>query len=128
MTTYSLVITNGSILDGCGNPWFWGDLAIENGKIAEIASPGTLQGKQTIDADGRFVAPGIIDIHTHSDLSVLVNRRAESVVRQGVTTELIGNCGMSPAPVSDTYLPEQKRYWGPISDQPQVSWEWRTFE
>ncbi len=127
MTTYALVIINGRILDGCGNPWYWGDLAIEQGKIVEIASRGTLHGKQTIDAVGRFIAPGFIDIHTHSDLSILVNRRAESVVRQGVTTELIGNCGMSPAPVTDDHILELKRYWGPISDQPEVSWQWRTF-
>ncbi len=127
MTTYALVIINGRILDGCGNPWYWGDLAIEQGKIVEIASRGTLHGKQTIDAVGRFIAPGFIDIHTHSDLSILVNRRAESVVRQGVTTELIGNCGMSPAPVTDDHILELKRYWGPISDQPEVGWQWRTF-
>lgn len=127
MTTYAVVISNGRILDGCGNPWYWGDLAIEQGKIVEIAAKGTLAGKQTIDAAGRFVAPGFIDIHTHSDLSVLVNRRAESVVRQGVTTELIGNCGISPAPVTEAHLEELKRYWGAISNQPEVSWEWRTF-
>jgi N-acyl-D-amino-acid deacylase len=127
MTTYALVIINGRILDGCGNPWYWGDLAIEQGRIVEIASRGTLQGKHTIDAAGRFIAPGFIDIHTHSDLSILVNRRAESIVRQGVTTELIGNCGMSPAPVADAHIRELKRYWGPISDEPEVSWQWRTF-
>ena len=127
MTTYELVIASGRILDGCGNPWYWGDVAIEQGKIVKIAPPGTLKGTKTIDAAGRYVSPGFIDIHTHSDLSILVNRQAESVVRQGVTTELIGNCGMSPAPVSDAHLPVLKRYWGPISDQPEVSWEWRTF-
>jgi N-acyl-D-amino-acid deacylase len=127
MTAYSVVISNGRILDGCGNPWYWGDLAIESGRIAEIAPTGTLQGKQNINAAGRYIAPGFIDIHTHSDLSILVNRRAESVVRQGVTTELIGNCGMSPAPVVDSYLPVLKSYWGPISDQPAVNWKWRTF-
>jgi N-acyl-D-amino-acid deacylase len=127
MTTYALVIANGRILDGCGNPWYWGDLGIEQGRIVEIAPLGMLHGKQIIDAAGRFVAPGFIDIHTHSDLSILVNRGAESVVRQGVTTELIGNCGMSPAPVADAHLPVLKRNWGPISDQPEVSWQWRTF-
>jgi N-acyl-D-amino-acid deacylase len=128
MTTYTLVIANGRILDGCGNPWFWGDLGIEQDRIIEIAPAGTLKGTQMVDAAGRFISPGFIDIHTHSDLSILVNRRAESVVRQGVTTELIGNCGMSPAPVENIHLPLLKRYWGPISDQPEVSWEWRTFE
>jgi N-acyl-D-amino-acid deacylase len=128
MTIYELVLTNGRILDGCGNPWFWGDLAIQQGRIAEIAPQGTLHGKQTIDVAGRFVSPGFIDIHTHSDLSILVNRWAESAVRQGVTTQLIGNCGMSPAPVNEAHLAEMQRLWGPISGQPEVGWGWRTFQ
>lgn len=127
MTTIDLVLTNGRILDGCGNPWFWGDVAIQQGRIVEIAPRGTMQGKQTIDVAGRFVSPGFIDIHTHSDLSILVNRTAESAVRQGVTTQLIGNCGMSPAPVDDAHLTAMKRQWGPISNQPEVRWDWRSF-
>jgi len=126
-TALDLVLANGRILDGCGNPWFWGDLAIHQGKILSIAPAGTLQGRKTIDVNGRFVAPGFVDIHTHSDLSILVNRRAESVVRQGVTTEIIGNCGMSPAPVEGDHLADIRRYWGSISDQPEVTWKWRTF-
>jgi N-acyl-D-amino-acid deacylase len=128
MTTYELVLANGRILDGCGNPWFWGDLAIQKGRIVEIAPAGTLQGKQRVDVGGHYIAPGFIDIHTHSDLSILVNRRAESAVRQGATTHVIGNCGMSPAPVDDAHLAEIRSQWGPISDQPEVSWEWRTFD
>ncbi len=127
MITNDIVLANGRILDGCGNPWFWGDLAIKGGQITQIAPPRTLSGKRTFDISGRFISPGFIDIHTHSDLSILVNRRAESVVRQGVTTELVGNCGMSPAPIDDSHLEELKRYWGPISDQPEVGWHWRTF-
>jgi N-acyl-D-amino-acid deacylase len=127
MPLYDIVLANGRILDGCGNPWFLGDLAIHGGRVAGIAPVGTLRGKQTIDIAGRFVAPGFIDIHTHSDLSILVNRRAESAVRQGVTTQVIGNCGMSPAPVNKAYLTDMRQYWGPVSDQLEVTWEWRTF-
>ncbi|MGB3906689.1 MAG: amidohydrolase family protein, partial [Anaerolineae bacterium] len=57
------------------------------------------EARRTIDATGLHVAPGFIDPHTHSDLTLLVNRRAESKIRQGVTTEVIGNCGSSPAPL-----------------------------
>jgi N-acyl-D-amino-acid deacylase len=125
--TFDLVLANGRILDGCGNPWFWGDLAIQSGRIAEIAPPGSLQGRRTLDTVGRYVAPGFVDIHTHSDLSILVNRRAESAVRQGVTTQVIGNCGMSPAPLDPRHLNDMRAYWGPVSDQPEVTWQWRTF-
>jgi N-acyl-D-amino-acid deacylase len=122
-----LVLANGKIIDGCGNPWFRGDLGIRHGQIAEVAPSGTLRGREQINAGGRFVAPGFVDVHTHSDLSILVNRRAESVVRQGVTTEVIGNCGMSPAPVSEERLDEIRHDWGRISDTPEVTWQWRTF-
>jgi N-acyl-D-amino-acid deacylase len=122
-----VVLSRGRIIDGCGNPWFWGDLAIQAGRVSAVAPAGTLRGQETIDVEGRFVAPGFVDVHTHSDLSILVNRRAESAIRQGVTSQVIGNCGMSPAPVGEGRQDEIRRYWGPISDQPEVSWEWRTF-
>jgi len=123
-----IVLAGGRILDGCGNPWFWGDVGIQSGRIAQIAPAGTLQGREVVDVDGHFVAPGFIDVHTHSDLPILVNRRAESAVRQGATTHIIGNCGMSPAPVDEDHLTDMRHYWGRISDQPEVTWEWRTFD
>lgn len=127
MTTYPLVLSHAKILDGCGNPWFWGDLAIHQGRIAAIAPPGRLQGERNINIDGRYLSPGFIDIHTHSDLTIMVNRQAESVVRQGVTTHLVGNCGMSPAPLSDAYREVMLNYWRPISDMPGVDWNWHSF-
>jgi N-acyl-D-amino-acid deacylase len=125
--TFDLVLANGRIVDGCGNPWFWGDLAIRDGRIAGIAPPGTLQGKRHLDTGGHYIAPGFIDIHTHSDLSILVNRRAESAIRQGVTTHVIGNCGMSPAPVDAQHLEDMRNYWGLLLNLPEVTWQWRTF-
>jgi len=127
MKEVDLVLKNGRILDGCGNPWFRGDLAIHDGRISAIGLPGSLHGKQTLDVADRYVAPGFIDIHTHSDLTLLVNRRAESAVRQGVTTHVVGNCGMSPAPVNPEHLADIRTYWGEISNQPEVTWAWRTF-
>lgn len=122
------VLSGGRILDGCGTPWSWGDVGILDGRIAAISPPDRLRGRRHFSLDGRYLAPGFVDIHTHSDLTILVNRRAESVVRQGVTTEVIGNCGMSPAPLTDERLDEMRGYWGSISDQPEVTWEWRTFD
>jgi N-acyl-D-amino-acid deacylase len=102
-------------------------VGVQGGRIARIAPAGTLRGRYMVNVDGRFVAPGFIDVHTHSDLSILVNRRAESAVRQGATTHIVGNCGMSPAPLDEDHLADMRHYWGPISDQPEVTWEWRTF-
>jgi N-acyl-D-amino-acid deacylase len=125
---FEIVLANGRVVDGCGNPWFWGDVAIQSGRIVDGAPAGTLRGRETIDVGGRYIAPGFIDVHTHSDLSILVNRRAESAVRQGATTHILGNCGMSPAPVNETHLAEIRHYWGRISEQPEVTWQWRTFD
>ncbi len=124
---YDFVLANGKIVDGCGNPWLLGDLGIQNGRVAAIAPAGTLRGERVIDTAGRYVTPGFIDVHTHSDLSILVNRRAESAVRQGCTTHILGNCGMSPAPLDDSHLDEMRHYWGRISDQAEVTWAWRGF-
>ena len=125
--TSQFVLSNGKIVDGCGNPWFWGDLAIQDGRIAEIGRGGSLHGEQVIDVQGHYITPGFIDIHTHSDLSILINRHAESAVRQGATTHIIGNCGLSPAPVDEAHFAEIHSWWAPESDMPGVSWQWRDF-
>ena len=94
------VILNAHVIDGSGAPWTRADVGIQDGKIAAV---GTLRGAAaatTIDATGRFVAPGFIDCHSHSDWSLLANRGSDSTLMQGVTTEVVGNCGMSYAPVS----------------------------
>jgi N-acyl-D-amino-acid deacylase len=125
---YSIVLSNGKIIDGCGNTWFWGDLAIQDGHIAQISFPGSLKGERTFDIQGNYVAPGFIDIHTHSDLTILIYPQAESAVHQGVTTHLVGNCGMSPTPITEARLDEIKTYWGAPSRAEQLSWEWRSFD
>ncbi|MBN1146942.1 MAG: D-aminoacylase [Anaerolineales bacterium] len=125
---YQTVLKGGKIIDGCGNPWFWGDLGIRDGRIAEITPPGRLEaGERSIDLQGRYVSPGFIDIHTHSDLTILINRQAESAVRQGATTHIIGNCGLSPAPVVEEHLEDVRAYWGEHGKAPQVTWDWRSF-
>lgn len=128
MSEYDFILANGKILDGCGNPWFYGDVGIKEGRIAAITQPGRLKWGKVIEMEGRFVSPGFVDIHTHSDLSLLVNRLAESAVRQGATTHVLGNCSMSPAPLMEERLGEMKHFWGRIAEAPGVTWEWRTFD
>ena len=96
-----LVIRGGMIVDGTGSrPRFYGDIAIDQGKISRVGSVED-RGDRTIDAKGLVVTPGFVDIHTHSDFPLLQNRNAESSVRQGVTTSIIGSCGRSCAPIND---------------------------
>ena len=95
-----LVVRGGTIHDGTGAPPRLGDIAIDGDRIAEVGR-GLAAGAAEIDARGMAVAPGFIDIHSHADLSLLVNPRAESRVRQGVTVEVVGQDGSSIGPWSD---------------------------
>ena len=93
-----LVIRGGQVIDGSGAPGRVADVAVTDGRIMAIDSGQAWQGRRIIDATGQVVAPGFIDIHTHSDFTLPLNPRAESKIRQGVTTEVLGNCGFSAAP------------------------------
>lgn len=127
MTTPDLVIANGRIVDGCGNPWYYGDVAVRGDRIAAIGAAGALRGRAVVDAGGRYVAPGFVDPHTHSDISILQHPRADSVVRQGVTTHVTGNCGMSPAPLSAAHRDEALHNWAHYWDISGVAWDWTSF-
>jgi N-acyl-D-amino-acid deacylase len=127
VTDFDLVIAKGRIVDGCGNPWYYGDVAVRRDRVAAIGAPGALSGRRVVDAAGRYVTPGFVDPHTHSDISILQHPRADSVVRQGVTTHVTGNCGMSPAPLSAAHREEALHNWSHYWDISGVSWEWRSF-
>jgi N-acyl-D-amino-acid deacylase len=93
-----LVIHGGEVIDGSGAPGRVADVVVTDGRIVAIDNGQRRQGRRLIDASGQVVAPGFIDIHTHSDFTLPLNPRAESKIRQGVTTEVLGNCGFSAAP------------------------------
>ncbi|APR81754.1 putative D-aminoacylase [Minicystis rosea] len=103
-----LVIQGGTLIDGTGRPRFAGDLGIRDGRIAVVAVPGALTGQRTLDAKGLAVAPGFVDIHSHSDWVLPLPDHDEilaPLAQQGVTTIVAGNCGFSPAPVTDASVP-----------------------
>ena len=114
---YDILIRNGLVFDGDGNPGFAADLAIADGRIAAIDPHRSVReragAKRIIDAEGLAVAPGFIDIKTHSDFTLPINPKAESKVRQGVTTEIIGHCGFSVAPVLPGKVDLLKDYLSP---------------
>ncbi len=94
---YDLIIRNGRVVDGTGNPWFYADVGVKGDRIVRVGRnlPGT--AKHEIDAKGRVVSPGFIDIHSHSDFLLLEDGDAQSKIRQGVTTEILGE-GNSAGP------------------------------
>src|SRR5579884_2542438 len=96
---YDVVIRNGHIIDGTGSPWYSGDVAIRNGRIAAIGNLGAAQARRSIDAAGLVVAPGFIDMLGQSELSILVNPHLPSKIFQGITTEITGEGG-SVAPLN----------------------------
>ncbi|MBC7235361.1 MAG: amidohydrolase family protein [Chloroflexi bacterium] len=94
-----LLIRNGWLADGTGNPLYPADVAIEGERIVDIGRLEGAQARRVIDAVGKIIAPGFIDAHSHTDWSIHANPLAQSTIRQGVTTEIVGNCGYSNAPL-----------------------------
>lgn len=93
-----ILLKNGIVIDGTGSPERIADVAIRDGRIAAVEADYVGSAERVIDVHGRIVAPGFIDIHTHSDFTLPLNPKAECKIRQGVTTEVVGNCGFSVAP------------------------------
>src|SRR5256885_16420789 len=122
---FDVVIRGGRVLDGTGAPWRRADIGTRGAKVARVGDVGRSKSAVVIDASGKYVAPGFIDIHTHSDIGILVEPTAECAVRQGVTTHVIGNCGDSPAPISERYRELASRrfeYYAQARD-----WTWSTY-
>lgn len=94
------LIKGATLLDGTGSPAFQADLLIEENRVSQIGNQLHPDGAQIVEAQGGFLAPGFIDVHSHSDFSLLVNPRGEGKVLQGVTLEVVGNCGQSAFPLT----------------------------
>ena len=121
--TYDLIITGGVVYDGLGNPGKEVDIAIRDDRIVLIGeSLGRNRADRIIKADGMAVSPGFIDMHTHTDIELLANPLAESHIRQGITTEISGNCGSSPFPVADEVYEEMKKV---AKDEYDIDLSWR---
>jgi N-acyl-D-aspartate/D-glutamate deacylase len=130
---YDLIVKNGMVVDGTGFARYRADVAIKDGRIEEI---GRVHGTAaaTIDADGRFVAPGIIDLHTHYDAQPFWDKLCTSSVWHGVTTVLTGNCGLTLAPLRPEHRQEMLATFCCVEDLPVASlssvlrWTWETFD
>ena len=122
-----LLIRGGRVIDGAGNPWFEADLGIADGRVAAVGRLAGARAARTIDASGLFVCPGFVDMHTHSDLQLLANPAHEAKVHQGVTLEVLGQDGLSYAPVDDDVLAQLRGQLAAWNDDPAgFAWTWRT--
>lgn len=121
---FDLIIANGLVVDGTGRPARREDIGIRGDRVARIGDLSSAPARERIDAAGQVVSPGFIDIHTHSDFSLIVNGKAESQVHQGVTLEVVGNCGHScaPCPKCDALKSAIFGY------QPGFDISWNTFD
>jgi len=100
-TKMDLVIQNGRVIDGTGNPPMRADIAIADGKIVHLAQDfDSSNAKRAIDAEDLVICPGFVDTHSHDDAYLLLNPQCEAKVLQGVTTDVIGNCGFSLVPLT----------------------------
>ena len=96
-TTYDVIIRNGKIIDGSGNPWASGDIAISGDRIAKIGNLANASAKRIVDANGLVVAPGFIDMLGQSETSLLIDNRSLSKLSQGITSEITGEGGSGGA-------------------------------
>ncbi len=119
---FDLLFRNARVVDGTGNPCFWGDVGVEGDRIARVGDLAGASGRRVVDAGGLALAPGFIDLHTHSDFTLPVFPRAQAMVRQGVTTQLVGNCGFSPFPVARDRLDLLRTYSAFVDAG--LTWNW----
>src|SRR5215471_9646868 len=118
---FDIVITNGHIVDGTGSPWYSGDVGIRDGKIAAIGNLTAAARQRTIDAAGKVVAPGFIDMLGQSELTILVDPRLPSKIFQGITSEITGE-GNSIAPLNDAIIASDRVGY----DHYKINPDWRT--
>jgi N-acyl-D-amino-acid deacylase len=123
---FDLVIKDGKVLDGAGNPWFKADVAVTEGRIMEVGDLGT-DAERVVDAKELVVAPGFIDAHSHSDLMLIAEPDARQKIMQGITTEVVGQDGLGEAPIREELVEDWRRYLSGLNGDPDIEWRWRSF-
>ncbi|WP_282940271.1 D-aminoacylase [Paenibacillus sp. RC67] len=122
-----LILKNGRIVDGTGNPWFIGDVGVKDGQIAAVGQLD-MEAHEMINVHRQVISPGFIDGHCHSDLMILDHPFSEIKIRQGVTTEVVGNCGLAPAPFVREQAELLQSYVQPVLGKTSWEWPWETVE
>src|SRR5689334_5557450 len=121
---YDLIISSGSVIDGSGGPAVRADVAISGSTIARVGDLTGAAAKTRVDASGKVVAPGFIDTHAHSEISLLARPEAPAKIRQGVTTEVVGNCGFSAFPLDERTRKLALKFSAPVLGHSDLDWNW----
>jgi N-acyl-D-aspartate/D-glutamate deacylase len=124
LNNFDLIIKNGLVIDGINDKPNKSDLGIIDDRIDVVGNLDSANSKSIIDAADKIVSPGFVDIHSHTDIELLINPKAESKIRQGITTELSGNCGFSSFPRKKTLSPFEKDLQEKIS----LDFDWTDLE
>jgi N-acyl-D-amino-acid deacylase len=123
-----LLVKNGLIVDGSGKESFRGDLGVKDGRIACIGDLPQSDAAQVVDAAGKVVAPGFIDTHSHSELRLLAAPVPEAKIRQGITTEILGQDGLSVAPVRSEDVALYRQLLAGLLGNPDIEWNWSSLD
>jgi N-acyl-D-amino-acid deacylase len=129
VSRHRLLLKNGRVVDGTGNPWFHADVAIDDGRVARIGRMDDAEADRVIDVANRVVAPGFIDIHSHCDFILPLADQADFLkhfAAQGITTLVVGNCGYAPAPINPATADLMQAYTAFIKPR-DLEWHWGTF-
>jgi N-acyl-D-amino-acid deacylase len=122
---YDILIKDTQIVDGTGNPWRYGNVAVKGGRIVAVGNTLSQEAALTLNGEGLVTCPGFVDFHAHSDVTLLVNPRAESAIRQGITTQVNGNCGFSGAPLAAEDAADLRRIpsYADLADVIPYNWQ-----
>ena len=127
--SFDIIIRNGRIIDGTGNPWYSGELGIKDGKIVKIRTKIKENASRELDATKMIICPGFIDMHSHTDFILPIFNKVESFIRQGITTNVIGMCGNSFAPIHPDRLEEFRKFYArTIPLYEDYVFTWNTFK
>jgi N-acyl-D-amino-acid deacylase len=122
---FDIIIKNARVVDGSGSPWYKADVALMGGKINIIGNLNGVPAKKVIDVGGKVLSPGFIDPHSHADMTAAAVNNADNKITQGVTTDVAGMCGLSPAPINKDNLMHLKQYLSPFMAKGlDTKWDW----
>lgn len=126
---WDILIKNGRVVDGTGNPSSNFDIAVKDGKIERVDRSLRGDAQVVIDASGSIVSPGFVDLHNHTEMAALAYPQCESHIMQGITTSVVGNCGLAMAPINPEKLHLLKQYVGPfLPDGFDWGWDWLSLD